>query len=125
MAFNRIFDEEIGRAAQLSCLNDGNIGDVDTRGLALTETPDELTDVVPGIYDAFIVGMNPSATVLLHVGRTDTEPLDDPLTTPGRVTMFPGSVVARIRVMPGNKVLRARLLTSGSETLYLVPVVGL
>lgn len=125
MAFDRRFDEEIGRAAQLSCLNDGAIGDVNTRGLALTATADQLTDVDPGIYDAFIAGMSAAATVLLRVGRSATAPLDDPLTTPGRVTMFPGSVVARIRVMPGNKVVRARLLTSGNETLYLVPVVGL
>jgi hypothetical protein len=125
MAFNRFFDEEIGRTAQLSCLNDGAINDIDTRGLALTATADELSDVAPGIYDAFLAGMSAAATVLLHVGRTDADPLDDPLTTPGRVTMFPGSIVARIRVMPGQKVVKARLLVSGSETLYLVPVVGL
>ena len=125
MTFNRAFDEETGRAAQLSCLNDGNITDVLTRGLTITDTADALTDVAPGIYDVFLAGMNAAATVLLYVGRSTSEALDDPLTTPGRVTMFPGNVVARIRVQPGKKVVKARLLVSGTEALYLVPVVGL
>ncbi len=120
MAFNRIFDEEIGRAAQLSCLNDGT----HTYGLGLTDTTNTLTDIVPGIYDVFLDGMSASATVLLKPGRS-SDSLVEPTSTPRDIAMFPGSVMARIRVLPGQNVLSARLLTSGTGTLFLVQVVEL
>lgn len=77
MAFNRYFDEEIGRAAQLSCLNDGS----NTYGLDLTDTTETLDDVAPGIYDVFLAGMSASATVLLRSGRASD---------PSRFSAWPG-----------------------------------
>jgi len=120
MAFNRYFDEEIGRAAELSCLNDGS----NTYGLGITDTTSTIDETAPGIYDVFLAGMSAAATVLLTSGR-ESDALVEPTTTPQDVAMFPGNVVARIRVWPGNKVLSARLLTSGSGTLFLVQVVEL
>jgi len=119
VAFNRYFDEEIGRAAQLSCLNDGS----NTYGLDLTDTTETLDDVASGIYDVFLAGMSASATVLLRSGRA-SDSLTTPTSTPQDLAMFPGSKIARIRVWPGNKVVSARLLT-GTGTLYLVQVVEL
>lgn len=126
MAFNRFFDEEIGRAAQRSCLNDGAILDAGAYGLPLDDEADDFSDIAPGIYDAFLQGMSASATVLFRLRRTTagTEELVTPTTSPVVLSMFPGNVVARIRVLPGQKVLTARLL-SGTGTLFLVPVVQL
>jgi len=124
--FNRVFDEEIGRTAQLSCLNDGAIQDAGTYGLALDSDAENFPDIAPGIYDAFLDGMDATKTVLFRVRRTTTgtEDLTTPTGTPQTLSMFPGNVVVRIRVMPGNKILTARLL-SGTGTLFLVPVVPL
>ncbi len=126
MAFNRAFDEEVGRTAQLSCLNDGAIQDAGTYGLELDGDPENFSNIAPGIYDAFLAGGDATKTVLFRVRRTssETEDLITPTDTPQILSMFPGNVVARIRVLPGQKIIAARLL-SGSGTLFLVPVVPL
>lgn len=125
MPFNRVFDEEIGRAAANACLNDGAVLDLNTYCLGLTTTDAEIASVAPGIYHAFIAGMSAAATVLITVTR-ETETIPVPVDgTPAVATIFPGNVVARIRVLPGKKVVTARLLVTGAEDLYLVPVVGL
>ncbi len=126
MAFNRFFDEEIGRAAQLSCVNDGAIADAKAYGFELDDEAEDFSGIAAGIYDAFLKEMDAGKTVLFRVRRVadGEEHLVTPTDTPIVLSMFPGSVVARIRFMPGKKVLTARLL-SGTGTLYLVPIVPL
>lgn len=124
MPFSRMFDAEVDRAAFEGCLNDGAIADADSYCLPLTSSSANLSTVAPGVYQVFLAGLDPSATVLVRAGRT-SDPLPLPTSsTSQRVTLFPGSVVARIRVLPGNKVVSARLI-SGSGDLYLVPLVAL
>ena len=127
MAYQRTFDEEIARTAALACINDGMVSQNGSYGVPLSTTTASVDDVAPGIYRAFIAGMDPSLVVALTItasAETVTPPTvtlpASPTTAP--VAIFPGSVVERIRVLAGFQSINA-LLVSGTATLYLVPIV--
>lgn len=124
MPFDRMFDEEVDRAAVEGCLNDGDIQGVKTYVLSLSNSSSHLSDVAPGIYRVFLDGLSPSATVLLRVGRASDSLTSPTSASPASLSMFPGSDVVRIRVLPGNTFVSARMLT-GTGDLYFVPVVAL
>lgn len=126
MGFDRIFDEEIARTAMLACVNDCLTSEIGSYGVSLSTTTVSIEGVAPGIYRAFLAGMDPSLVVALTT-RRETEAITlpavsaTPSPTGDSIALFPGSVVERVRVVVGYQVLNVRLV-SGTATLYLVPV---
>lgn len=125
MAYQRFFDEEMTRAGDLACINDV-IGQLQSYALDLSTTTASIEDVPPGIYRAFLAGMDPSLVVAVVVASsTRTVDLPTSGSTPtfeDPPCLFPGNAVERLRVIGGVQTVNARLV-SGSATMYLVPVV--
>lgn len=107
------------------CLNDGSLAGRVSYALALSSASASIGPLDPGIYMVFLDGLDPIRTVILKTGG-ETVVAERP--THGRVgardsMALPGSLIERLRVLAGRQYVAA-LLTRGTGTLYLVPLVA-
>ena len=76
MGYQRLFDEEIARAAALACINDGAFGPSSSSyALALSTTTLSVADIAPAIYRGFLEGMDASLVVAISFVLLASMPL--------------------------------------------------
>ncbi|MBK6530896.1 MAG: hypothetical protein IPN17_19475 [Deltaproteobacteria bacterium] len=126
MGYQRGFDEEIGRAASLACINDGMMGQMESFALDVDTSTQNVTISRPGIYRVFLKGSDPSKTVAIMVpfvggsSPTVTLPTSGSGGEPCRV--FAGDQTVLVRITAGFPTVFATL-DAGSGTLYFVGIV--
>lgn len=124
MATEHRYDPEIERLSTSGCVNDGVLGGKVSYALALGPASASIGPLEPGIYLVFLDGLDPVRTVVLKTGpSTVTAELPAAGRAGARASVvLPGSVVERLRVRASDNYVAA-LITRGTGTLYLVPLV--
>lgn len=125
MAYERRYNPEIDLQSAAGCLNDAALAGKVSYALALSTTSASIGPLDPGIYMVFLDGGDPIRTVVLKTGEA-TVVAERP--SGGRANardsvLFPGGLVERLRV-PAWGPYVAALITQGTGTLYLVPLVA-
>ena len=124
MAYARRYDPEIDLQSATGCLNDAALAGKVSYALTLGTASASVGPLDPGIYMVFLDGLDPIRTVVLKTGgSTVTAGRPSAGREGGRDSVIlPGSLVERLRVLPSGPYVAA-LLTQGTGTLYLVPLV--
>ena len=125
MAYARRYDPEIDLQSATGCLNDAALAGKVSYALTLGTASASVGPLEPGIYMVFLDGLDPLRTVVLKVGdaRVVAERPASGRAGARDSVLLPGSQVERIRVPAGSRYVAA-LLTQGTGTLYLVPLVA-
>ena len=124
MTLERGCDPKIDRQSTSGCVNDSVLTGKVSYTLALSTASASIGPIHPGIYMVFLDGLDPIRTVVLKTGgSTVTAGRPSAGREGGRDSVIlPGSLVERLRVLPSGPYVAA-LLTQGTGTLYLVPLV--
>lgn len=124
MAYEPLYDPDQAIDSTISCLNDRALQGKNSYALSVSTNAMPVTLAVGGIYMVFLDGLDPTKTISLSVGAASSTPTLPTNGSPSNVVVFPGGAVERIRVPPSRLVVSA-MLSTGSGTLYLVPLVTL
>lgn len=124
MAYEPLYDPEQSVDSTLTCLNDRALQGKASYALTVGTTAASVTLTTGGIYMAFLDGLDPTKTLALVVDATSQTPAFPTSGSSANVVLFPCGSVERIRVPPTRLIVSAKL-SSGSGTLYLVPLVTL
>lgn len=125
MAVGHRYDPEVERQSTSGCVNDGVLGAMVSYALALGPASASIGPLEPGIYRVFLDGLDPLRTLVIKTGPSS---VTAELPAAGRAgarasVVLPGNAVERLRVRASENYVAA-LLTRGTGTLYLVPLVA-
>lgn len=124
MAYEPLYDPEQAVDSTITCLNDRALQGKNSYALSVSTNAASVTLTTGGIYMVFLDGLDPTKTLSLSVGASSSTPTAPTSGTPTNVVVFPCGAVERIRVPPSRLVVSA-MLSAGTGTLYLVPLVTL
>jgi hypothetical protein len=124
MVLERRYDPALDRASLEGCLNDAVLAGHGTYALAVSTTSAVLGPIPAGIYRVFLDGLDPLRAVVLTTGdaRVVAERPASGREGVRTSAVMPGNATERLRVLRGRQHVAA-LVTQGTGTLYLVPLV--
>lgn len=127
MSWQYDFDPDASAVSERACINDalqrpGSEARTYAVAAASSGSP-TVTTLKPGIYRVHLDGRDGAVTVALQLAADDTPVAGVPAAGSSATTVvFAGDETVRLRVSPAMPKLTAQL-SSGSKTLFLVPLV--